>query len=81
MKKLASVLLILFVNFYRYAISPLTPASCRYTPTCSEYAIEALKKHGPIKGLWLSINPIKSAGISVKARCVEQLVSQGVGHI
>lgn len=53
-------LLILPVKFYQYLISPLTGASCRYTPTCSAYTVEALKKHGPIKGLWLSIKRIVS---------------------
>ena len=33
----------------------MTPASCRYTPTCSEYALQALKKHGPVKGLYLAV--------------------------
>ena len=36
----------------------MTPASCRYTPTCSEYAVQALKKHGPVKGLYLAVNMI-----------------------
>mgnify|MGYP002923315857 FL=1 len=36
----------------------MTPASCRYTPTCSEYAVQALKKHGPIKGLYLAVKRI-----------------------
>ena len=49
---------ILLIRFYQYAISPFFPASCRYTPTCSHYGIEALKKHGPIKGLWLTIKRI-----------------------
>ena len=53
-------LLILPVKFYQYVISPMTGASCRYTPTCSAYTVEALKKHGPIKGLWLSIKRIVS---------------------
>ncbi len=53
-------LLILPVKFYQYVISPMTGASCRYTPTCSAYTVEALKKHGPIKGLWLSIKRIAS---------------------
>lgn len=52
--------LILLVKFYQYAISPLKPQSCRYTPTCSQYTLEALKKHGPIKGLWLSVKRILS---------------------
>ncbi len=36
----------------------MTPASCRYTPTCSEYAVQALKKHGPVKGVYLAIRRI-----------------------
>ena len=47
-------LLIMFVRFYQTAISPHTPPSCRYTPTCSQYAIEALQKYGAIKGSWLT---------------------------
>ena len=48
-------LLCLPIVFYQTCISPFTPATCRFTPTCSEYAKQALKKHGPIKGLWLAI--------------------------
>lgn len=44
--------------FYRKCISPLTPASCRYTPTCSQYAVEALKKYGLFKGGWLAFKRI-----------------------
>ncbi|WP_315561465.1 membrane protein insertion efficiency factor YidD [Porphyromonas endodontalis] len=49
------VLLSAPIHFYRGAISPLFPPSCRFTPTCSQYALEALRKHGPIKGTWLAI--------------------------
>ena len=48
-------ILILLIRFYQYGISPYTPASCRYTPTCSAYGVEAVQKHGPFKGLWLAI--------------------------
>lgn len=48
------------VRFYQAAISPYLPASCRFTPTCSHYAIEALQKHGLLKGGWLSIKRISS---------------------
>jgi putative membrane protein insertion efficiency factor len=48
------------IKFYQFVISPLTPASCRYQPTCSTYSFEALKKHGLIKGLYLSIKRILS---------------------
>ena len=53
-----SSILMLLVKFYQYAISPLTPSSCRYSPTCSEYAMQALKKYGPLKGLYLSVKRI-----------------------
>jgi uncharacterized protein len=43
------------VKIYQYIISPLMPANCRYQPTCSAYAIEALKLHGPIKGGLLTL--------------------------
>ncbi len=51
-------ILILPLRFYQKFISPLTPPSCRFTPTCSQYAVEALHKHGPVKGLWLAIRRI-----------------------
>ncbi|MBR5929092.1 MAG: membrane protein insertion efficiency factor YidD [Prevotella sp.] len=51
-------LLLLPIWLYQKVISPYTPPSCRFTPTCSEYAKQALKKHGPIKGLWLAIKRI-----------------------
>ncbi|MDD6889774.1 MAG: membrane protein insertion efficiency factor YidD [Bacteroidales bacterium] len=53
-----SLLLSLPIYFYRYCISPMLPASCRFTPTCSQYALEALRKHGPVKGLWLTLRRI-----------------------
>lgn len=54
-KRLLVAPLVLAVKFYRLCISPFTPASCRYTPTCSEYALEALRRYGPLKGGWLTI--------------------------
>jgi len=60
MKKLLVGILILPIKFYQYFISPYFPAACRYTPTCSAYSIEALRRHGPIKGLWLSLKRIFS---------------------
>lgn len=58
LKRILIQLLILPILFYRGAISPHTPPSCRFTPTCSAYAIEALRKHGPLKGLWLAVKRI-----------------------
>ncbi len=46
---------ILLIRFYQYAISPFLPKTCRFTPSCSVYAVEAFKKWGPIKGLYLTI--------------------------
>jgi len=60
MRRLLIALLILPIRFYQLAISPYLPPVCRYTPTCSAYSIEALRKHGPIKGLWLSLKRIVS---------------------
>lgn len=49
---------ILLVKIYQIFISPYFPNSCRYTPTCSSYSLEALKKHGFFKGLWLTIKRV-----------------------
>jgi putative membrane protein insertion efficiency factor len=58
MKQFLTLLLLAPVYFYKTCLSPLLPPSCRYTPTCSEYAIQALKKHGPFKGAWLATKRI-----------------------
>ncbi len=55
MSNILSEALILPIRLYQCFISPLTPPSCRFTPTCSQYAIEALRKHGPLKGLALAL--------------------------
>ncbi len=60
MKKILSKIMIGGILFYQYAISPYLPPSCRYTPSCSAYGIEALKKYGPFKGGWLTIKRIAS---------------------
>ncbi len=51
-------LFIAIIRFYQLVISPILPSACRYTPTCSAYGIEALKKHGAIKGSVLTIKRI-----------------------
>jgi uncharacterized protein len=55
-----SLLMIGLVKVYQYVISPILPNSCRYTPTCSQYAIIAIKKHGVIKGTFLAVKRIIS---------------------
>jgi len=59
-KKILTYPFLLLIRFYQTAISPYTPAACRYTPTCSHYAAEALKKHGLFRGGWLAIKRISS---------------------
>lgn len=49
---------VVLIRFYQYVLSPMIGPKCRYTPTCSHYGIEALRIHGPIKGLWLTIRRI-----------------------
>jgi len=60
MSKILSKIMIGSIRFYQYAISPYLPPSCRYSPSCSVYGIEALKKYGPFKGGWLTIKRIAS---------------------
>lgn len=63
LKKLLKILALPFLGLiwiYQKGISPLLPPSCRYTPTCSEYAKEALIKYGIFKGTWLAVKRIVS---------------------
>ena len=55
LRQIAGFVLIAPIRFYRYFISPLFPPTCRFVPTCSQYAIEAIKLHGPLKGAWLAL--------------------------
>jgi len=50
--------LVVLVRTYQLLISPLLPPSCRFSPSCSEYARQALSKYGPMKGLWLSLKRV-----------------------
>lgn len=62
---------IVLIKFYRKAISPFTPSSCRFYPTCSEYGLEAVKRFGAIKGGYLTIkriskcHPFHSGGVDL----------------
>ncbi|WP_203255699.1 membrane protein insertion efficiency factor YidD [Hyunsoonleella ulvae] len=60
LKKILIAPFLLLIKVYQIFISPLTPATCRYQPTCSHYSIEALKKHGLFKGGWLALKRIFS---------------------
>lgn len=59
-KNIAIAPVVFLIRLYQKFISPVLPASCRYTPTCSHYTIEALQTHGLLKGGWLSIKRIAS---------------------
>lgn len=54
-RKVVVWIMLLPIRFYQKVISPFTPASCRFTPTCSQYAKEAIMKHGPLKGTCLAL--------------------------
>ena len=58
LNKIITFPLVILIKFYQWFISPLLPKSCRYEPTRSSYMLEALKVHGPIKGLWLGTKRI-----------------------
>ena len=60
MKWLIEQILIFLVRFYQVAISPMLGTSCRHTPTCSHYTIQAIQEWGAIKGSWLAIKRISS---------------------
>tara|TARA_B100001146_G_C15969834_1_gene343643 strand:- start:383 stop:646 length:264 start_codon:yes stop_codon:yes gene_type:complete len=59
-KSLAKKVLIFPIRLYQRFLSPLLPPACRYSPTCSQYSIEAIQRHGALKGSWLAIKRIAS---------------------
>lgn len=60
MKKAAIKIFVLIIKIYQYTISPLLPSTCRYEPSCSNYGIEAINKHGIFKGSYYTIKRILS---------------------
>ncbi|MBL7712449.1 MAG: membrane protein insertion efficiency factor YidD [Chitinophagaceae bacterium] len=60
MRKLFSLLFLGIIRIYQNTISPFIGANCRYTPTCSAYATEAIKKYGPFKGGRMAVRRILS---------------------
>ena len=57
-QKLIRFPFILLIKFYQYVISPAIGPKCRYTPTCSHYALQAINKYGVLKGIWLALKRI-----------------------
>lgn len=58
MQSLFKKIAILFVKFYQYTIRPLLPNACRFTPSCSQYSVDAINKYGALKGSWLGFKRI-----------------------
>lgn len=58
LNKILTFPLVMLIKFYQLFISPILPSNCRYQPTCSQYMLEALRRHGLIKGLWLGTKRI-----------------------
>jgi uncharacterized protein len=72
LNRLGAWLLLLPIRFYRRYITPMTPATCRYYPSCATYADEAIRLHGPIRGSWLAARRL--------ARC-HPWTPGGVDHV
>ena len=60
LKSIIGAFFIVLIRIYQNLISPILPNACRYTPTCSQYGIEAIKKYGAFKGGWLTLKRIAS---------------------
>lgn len=58
LNKAAVALLIAPIRLYQWTLSPIIGRQCKYHPTCSHYAVEALRVHGPARGLWLGVRRI-----------------------
>ena len=56
--RLIGSIFLLLIRIYQVLLSPLLGASCRFTPTCSQYGVEAIRKHGPFTGGWLTLKRI-----------------------
>ena len=54
LRQLSLALLLVPIRIYRWCISPMFPPACRFMPTCSEYAVDALALHAPVKGSWMA---------------------------
>lgn len=69
--KLVALLLSLPIHLYRWLVSPLLPRACRFYPSCSAYALQALHLHGPVRGSWLALrrlgrcHPLNPGGVDL----------------
>lgn len=60
LNKILSAPFIFLIKIYQWTLSPLLGSKCRYTPTCSNYGLQAFKKYGPFKGFWLTLKRVVS---------------------
>ena len=58
LNRIFGFIFLIIIKIYQFLISPLLGSSCRFTPTCSQYGVEAIKKHGAFKGGWLTLKRI-----------------------
>jgi putative membrane protein insertion efficiency factor len=86
LKQCAKFVTLQFLRAYKWAISPMFPPACRYVPTCSEYAMEAVEHYGALRGMWMGLSrvlrchPFARAGYDpvVPLRTEEQMRNGGV---
>jgi hypothetical protein len=82
-KDILAIPLVGLIYFYKYVISPLTPASCRHYPGCSEYALRALQLHGPFRGGGMAVrrilrcHPWGTSGIDPVPRIIVKKIKTG----
>jgi hypothetical protein len=83
MNRIAKTLLLMLLRGYKWALSPMLPPACRYVPTCSEYAIEAVERYGALRGtamaIWrlLRCHPFASGGFDPVPAPVERISDTG----
>jgi uncharacterized protein len=81
LKQFAKFVTLQFLRAYKWAISPMFPPSCRYVPTCSEYAIEAVERYGAVRGGWMALgrllrcHPFARSGYDPVTRSVGEIRS------
>ncbi len=72
--------LLLFIKFYKMAISPYWPGQCRYDPTCSVFAVDAIQTHGSLKGTWLAAKRIGRCHPG-RSRGYDPVPEKNVNHV
>jgi putative membrane protein insertion efficiency factor len=80
---MARIAVMLLLRGYKWVVSPMLPPSCRYVPTCSEYAMEAVERHGVLRGIWMAVarllrcHPLAKGGYDPVVRKSDMHVCSG----